>query len=79
MQDSLKLCYFQLLVLDTNMNLDNSNCLALHALGISSKMKMHLNFKQFTHLNIGLPHSFSHQLDLTWKTVLKHPEPDLII
>ena len=60
-------------------NLKISIRFILHALGVSPKMKMHLNFRQFTHLNIGLPHSFSHQLDLTWKTVPKHSEPDLTI
>ena len=51
----------------------------LHALGVSPKMKMHLNFRQFTHLNIGLSHSFSLSVRLTWKTVPKHSEPDLTI
>ena len=60
-------------------NLKISICFILHALGVSPKMKMHLNFRQFTHLNIGLSHSFSLSVRLTWKTVPKHSEPDLTI
>ena len=60
-------------------NLKISICFILHALGVSPKMKMHLNFRQFTHLNIGLPQGFSSSVRLTWKTVPKHSEPDLTI
>ena len=57
--NSMVLRYFQLLGLGRHIFLEIVICLILNALRITSKMYLHFRIKQFTYLNIGLPHSFS--------------------